>query len=391
MVQQEVLYRQTVVVVLCNQQTTGTRYVHAQVHTVQEVYRTTRSTTFFFPSYPSSSSLFNQHLYKLRSIAPTKMDKAALLVLFALPLSVAFLNPASRKRFISRLSSSPTTLDPQTIKSLNGKSAVLTGASSGLGRSLAILLADCNLKHLVLSGRNVDALEEVKAACEGINKSNEVHVLPCDLSDIDSSAAFAQIALEKCENNIDLLVLNGGMSSRSSFLDTNITVDQLLMNVNYLSGAAISKGIVPSMVSRKSGAIVWISSVQGKIGTPFRTSYAASKFAVQGYCEALRSELASSGVTVHCVSPGYINTNLSKNAATGDGSKHGKLDEATANGAEPSDVAGEILDKVITSGESDFLVAATVSAKAAIALKFLAPHFLEKKLVKRFVKASKEK
>ena len=68
------------------------------------------------------------------------------------------------------------------------------------------------------------------------------------------------------------------------------------------------------------------------VGLPGRTSYAASKFAVQGYCEALRGELASSGVAVHCASPGYIRTNLSKSAVTGDGTPHGKMDSATASG-----------------------------------------------------------
>jgi len=89
---------------------------------------------------------------------------------------------------------------------------------------------------------------------------------------------------------------------------------------------------------------------------------------------------------VHCVSPGYINTNLSRSAITGDGSNYGKLDETTANGADPMDVAVEILDSVVTKDMSDFVVAATLSAKAAIALKFFAPRFLEKMLVKRFLK-----
>ena len=170
-------------------------------------------------------------------------------------------------------------------------------------------------------------------------------------------------------------------------MDTDIEVDEMLMKVNYLAGAAIAKGIVPSMVEKKTGSIIWISSVQGLIGTPFRTSYAASKFAVQGYCEALRSELSSSEVNVHCISPGYISTNLSLNAATGDGTKHGKMDETTANGADPSDVAVEILDSVVANSKSDFVVAASTSARAAIVLKLFAPRLLEKMLVKRFLKS----
>lgn len=324
------------------------------------------------------------------------MDKATLLLLVVLPLSASFLFPPcnnmKRRKFLAPAlsSSGDENVDPRTLESLSGKSVIVTGASSGLGKELALKLSYCQLKHLVLSGRNVKALGEVKLCCEKMEKCGEVHVLPCDLSEDESVIEFAKDALEKCDGSVDMLILNGGMSSRSSFLDTDIRVDELLMKVNFLSGASISKQIIPSMVKRKAGAVVWISSLQGKIGTPFRTSYAASKFAVQGYCEALRAELAPSGVTVHCVSPGYINTNLSKNAATGDGSKHGQLDETTANGADPADVAIEIIDSVVTWDKSDFIVAGSPSARIGIALKLMAPKFLEKKLVSRYLKSSKQ-
>jgi dehydrogenase/reductase SDR family protein 7B len=257
---------------------------------------------------------------------------------------------------------------------------------------MALKVAGCDLKHIVLSRRNLEALQVVKDHFLKAGSKCKVHVLPCDLTDIEASKKFSKDALAACEDQVDVLILSGGLSSRSSFLETDVEVDEMLMKVNYLSGAAITKGIVPSMVKNKSGLICWISSVQGLIGTPFRTSYAASKFAVQGYCEALRSELTSSGVGVHCVSPGYINTNLSLNAATGNvGSKHGKLDETTANGADPIHVAVEILDSVVTKRRSsDFIVAATPSARAAIALKLIAPKFLEKKLVKRFLKSEED-
>eukprot|EP00536_Pseudo-nitzschia_multiseries_P005876 jgi/Psemu1/303697/fgenesh1_kg.119_\ len=143
--------------------------------------------------------------------------------------------------------------------------------------------------------------------------------------------------------------------------------------------------------SGSGGRILWISSVQGLMGIPSRTSYAASKFAVQGYCEALRAEVASSGVTVHCVSPGYIRTNLSRSAVTGDGSAYGEMDTTTANGADPLDVAVEILDRSVAGEEADFVVAATASAKIAIWLRALAPGVLRKLLVQRFDKAKRKK
>ena len=145
----------------------------------------------------------------------------------------------------------------------------------------------------------------------------------------------------------------------------------------------------------KGGCIIWISSVQGLLGIPSRTSYAASKFAVQGYCEALRAELAGSDISVHVISPGYIRTDLSKSAMTGDGTLYGKMDDATANGADPQEVAVAVLEGVAKrrsgkGGSSDLVVAAGLSAKIAIWLRLIAPGFLEKKLQKRYDK-SKEK
>ena len=104
----------------------------------------------------------------------------------------------------------------------------------------------------------------------------------------------------------------------------------------------------------------------------------------------MRAELASSGVSVHVASPGYIRTNLSKSALTGDGGLYAKLDDATASGTDPNDVAIDILEKS-AAGKADFITAATFSAKAAIWLKFFAPALLNKQLVKRYEKSQQGK
>ena len=315
-------------------------------------------------------------------------NNGIILLLLTLPLSIAALSMSKSKT---------TNCCDATKAHLLGKNVILTGASSGLGRSLAFQLSQCHINKLVLSGRNIAELEKVKSRCEEIMISNNyvndnekkcnIEIVPCDLADEKSVDIFSNDAMKLCNDEVDVLILCGGISSRSSFLETKIDVDKLLMQVNFISGAAIAKRIVPSMVSRKGGNIIWISSVQGLLGTPFRTSYAASKFAVQGYCEAVRSEVASSGVRVSCISPGYIRTNLSHGAIRGDGSKHGQLDETTAKGADPDLVATQILDSVMAAKRTDFIVAATISAKFALILKFFAPSILEKLLVKRFKKA----
>jgi hypothetical protein len=123
------------------------------------------------------------------------------------------------------------------------------------------------------------------------------------------------------------------------------------------------------------------------VGIPNRTSYAASKFAVQGYCESLRAELASSGVSVHVISPGYIRTNLSRSAMLGDGRLYAKMDTTTDNGADPQDVAATILEQV-SKGKTDLVVAATFSSKVALWLKFFFPSVLQKLLASRFEKGN---
>ena len=288
-----------------------------------------------------------------------------------------------------------------TQQAFQGKTVLLTGASGGLGKELALHLARCQVSQLVLSGRNQEALDSVAQACQDLHPSLLTHVLPCDLADKTSVQQLGEQALKVCaehnnNNNgdnkdkkaiIDVLINNGGVSSRGNFVDTSLQVDEQVMQINFFSGAALAKAVVPSMVEHQSGGrIIWISSIQGLIGIPSRTSYGASKFAVEGYCQSLRAELASSGVSVHVISPGYIKTNLSRSALKGDGTAHGKMDETTAKGQPPQEVAIALLDAV-AKGRSELVVAATWTARIALWLRFLAPTQLQKLLVKQFEKS----
>ncbi|GKY94950.1 hypothetical protein MPSEU_000459700 [Mayamaea pseudoterrestris] len=299
----------------------------------------------------------------------------------------------ARHRHSTVMGAAVSTQSPSsfTKKYFNGKNVLLTGASGGLGKALALQLAQSGVSTLILSARSQAALDHVAQECQA-SSVNEltIHCIICDLSDPDSVALLATKALEVCSHRIDMLINNGGVSSRSSFLETSSDVDRLVMQVNFLAGAALAKQLVPGMVQRNHGRIVWISSVQGLLGIPYRSSYAASKFAVQGYCESIRAELAGAGVKVTVVSPGYIKTNLSNSAITGDGSKYGKTDETTAAGADPVEVATTILNAA-AKGQAELVVAAGLSAKVAIWLRFLFPSLLRRMLIKRYEKASKIK
>lgn len=141
-----------------------------------------------------------------------------------------------------------------------GKNILLTGATGGLGRALAMKLSDYGAKCLVLSGRDDSALISVAGECRDAGAAN-VHIINCDLSDLDAVEKLASTTMEICD--IDIFIHCGGVSSRSSFLDTNISVDKTLMTINFFSGALLAKKLVPSMVGRRSGRVIWISSVQG--------------------------------------------------------------------------------------------------------------------------------
>jgi len=155
----------------------------------------------------------------------------------------------------------------QRVKALStprfcqGKNVILTGATGGLGKALAAQLSKNGVRNLVLSGRDETSLALIADECKKATESMNVHIIPCDLSDLTAVEKLASSTLEIC--NIDIFIHCGGISSRSSFLDTNINVDKTIMTINFFSGALLAKKFVPGMMQRKSGRVIWISSVQG--------------------------------------------------------------------------------------------------------------------------------
>nr|XP_053650235.1 dehydrogenase/reductase SDR family protein 7-like [Cherax quadricarinatus] len=217
-----------------------------------------------------------------------------------------------------------------------------------------------------------------KALCGKIFQPPELHVptiVKLDLENINSIPGMVDNLL-KTHGHIDVLINNAGISFRGAAIDTDISVDIKLMVVNYFGQVALTKAILPSMVERKSGHLVAVSSVQGKLAIPYRSCYTASKHALQGFFDSLRAEVADSGVLVTVVSPGYISTNLSLNAVTGDGSLYGTMDATTASGMSPEKVAEHIVGSLINGYEE--LVLAPLSHRLAIILHTLAPSLISR-------------
>jgi short-subunit dehydrogenase len=145
---------------------------------------------------------------------------------------------------------------------------------------------------------------------------------------------------------IDILVLNAGISQRSLTRDTSEPVYRRLMEVNFFGPEALTRAVLPSMLERKSGHIVVISSIAGRFGVPLRSGYSATKFALHGFYEALRAEEARNGIQVTLVCPGFIRTNISVCALKGDGSHHAKMDPELARGMPAEQCAAQILKGV---------------------------------------------
>jgi short-subunit dehydrogenase len=143
---------------------------------------------------------------------------------------------------------------------------------------------------------------------------------------------------------VDMLINNAGISQRSQCIETDMAVYRKLFEVDVLGQIALTKVVLPQMYQQGSGHIAIMASVAGKIGVGLRTGYCAAKHAVMGFFDALRAESVHHGVQVTTITPGFIRTNVSANALTGDGHRFGQTDSDIANGMDPDRCAAVILD-----------------------------------------------
>jgi short-subunit dehydrogenase len=198
----------------------------------------------------------------------------------------------------------------------------IIGASSGIGEALAKHYSALGAK-LILSARSRDKLYNVKSTCKG-NPMN-IHILPLNLEDITDLNRYTQEAL-RIFGRIDTLIHSAGVTQRALALETDIAIAQKIMNINYWGPVALTQAVLPAMIKHGSGHLVIISSLMGKIGTRFRSSYAASKHALHGYFESLRPEIYNDNIDISMVCPGFINTSLGEKALKGNGELYQKKD-----------------------------------------------------------------
>jgi short-subunit dehydrogenase len=253
---------------------------------------------------------------------------------------------------------------------LKDKIIWITGASSGIGRSLALLMGQRGAR-VILSARNQNRLQQVK---EEMPQPERAAVLPLDLGDLDTLPGMVDKALALF-GSVDILVNNAGISQRSKITDTTMEVYEKLIRVDYLGTVALSKALLPHFIQRKQGQFAVVTSLMGKFGSPLRSGYCGAKHALHGFFDVLRMEHGKDGVFVTMICPGFVQTDIARNALVGDGSSQGFQDQATQNGMAPDRFARKMLRAIEKRSWEAYIGGREVSG---VYLKRLFPKFLHR-------------
>ncbi len=184
---------------------------------------------------------------------------------------------------------------------LTGKTALVTGASGGLGQAIARRLHRQGAT-VALSGTRKDALEALAAEFAG-----GVHVFPCNLAEISEVEAMVP-AVEAAMGGLDILVNNAGVTKDNLFLRMKDEEWDTVLAVNLTAVFRLSRAAVKGMLKRKYGRIIQITSIVGVTGNPGQGNYAASKAGMIGMSKSLAAEVAGRNITVNCIAPGFIHS-----------------------------------------------------------------------------------
>lgn len=197
------------------------------------------------------------------------------------------------------------------MKTLANKVVAITGAGSGIGRALALRCARLGA-HVAISDVNQAALDEAGEACRKLSGAGRVFAARVDVGSRDAIYAWAAAVREEL-GPADAIVNNAGVSLSQTVAEMRDEDFRWLMDINFWGVVHGTRAFLPQLQERPEGHVVNISSVFGIIAVPTQSAYNASKFAVRGFTESLRQELASSTVRVTCVHPGGIDTNIVRN------------------------------------------------------------------------------
>jgi short-subunit dehydrogenase len=194
-------------------------------------------------------------------------------------------------------------------RSINGARILITGASQGIGKALAETAAARGAKVFVCA-RKIELLQDLAQQVRA--KGGVIEIVQADVTSAEDRRKMVETA-QKTFGGLDILVNNAGIGATGHFADVSPERMRQLMEVNFFGLTETTRVFLPMLKKGHKPAIVNISSIAGKRGIPARSEYSASKFAVQGFSEAIRAELAKDGVDVLVVCPGLTQTNFSRN------------------------------------------------------------------------------
>lgn len=217
----------------------------------------------------------------------------------------------------------------------------ITGASSGIGAELVRQLS-ARKALLIITAREYPRL---KALEQQLGISDRCTILTADIASLNELPALTDKAIH-AYGHIDMIIHAAGIGQRSMATETDLMVYQRLMNVNFFGPLTITQQLLPHFRQRGGGHIIAICSMSGLMGFPGRSGYAASKHALKGYLETLQVEANTPGLHVTIVSPGRVNTPLSKSALMGDGTLYNKMDKAQLLGIPVDECVATIIKAI---------------------------------------------
>ena len=242
--------------------------------------------------------------------------------------------------------------------SLEKKNALVTGASGDIGRSIAIALHDAGAK-VIISGTRLEPLEALKSEL-----GERAHIILCDLSDKDEVRLMISKTIETL-GSIDILINNAGITQDNLFMRMSDDEWSNVINVNLSSTMQLCRGVLRGMMKSRWGRIVNISSVVGVTGNPGQANYAASKAGVIGMSKSLAYEVASRGITVNCVAPGFISSAMTDKL--NDKQKDSIISSIPSKRmGDSKDVAAAV--SYLTSNEASYVTGQTLHVNGGLAM-----------------------
>ena len=241
---------------------------------------------------------------------------------------------------------------------VNNKNVLITGASGGIGREIAIFLYNAGA-NIVISGTRLESLKELQLELGG-----RAHIILCDLFDPEAVQALPKKAAAVI-GNIDILVTNAGITRDNLFMRMSDEDWSDVINVNLSSTMQLCRGVVRGMMKSRWGRIINIASVVGVTGNPGQANYAASKAGMIGMSKSLAFEVASRGITVNCVAPGFISSAMTDKL--NDKQKETIISSIPSNRmGEGSDVASAVL--YLASNEASYITGQTLHVNGGLAM-----------------------